>query len=149
MCADTFYKYLVRNLEARATYSRCLILAGHWKRSRDVNEAVDRPRHRHRMPITLRLSGFPRPKYRSCQISRCRGRNRLRSIAIVARRRRHFAVLLLCCPKANGTVCVIIKRHKGRSEVKRLLTIAEDSRLIAYTTREEWPYLSLSLFLLS
>lgn len=45
--------------------------------------------------------------------------------------------------------CIIIKWHKGRSEVKRLLTIAEDSRLIAHITREVTlslpPPLSLSL----
>lgn len=39
--------------------------------------------------------------------------------------------------------CIIIKRDKGRSEVKRLLTIAEDLRLIAYIIREV--ILSLSL----
>jgi len=45
--------------------------------------------------------------------------------------------------------CIIIKRDKGRSEVKRLLTIAEVSRLIAYITREVTPSLFLSFSLAS
>lgn len=101
------------------------------------------------MPITLRLSGFSRAKYRSCQISRCRGRNRLRSIAIVAPATLHRPSVMLSKGERYRLHldCIIIKRHKGRSEVKRLLTIAEDSRLIAYITREVTLYIYVYLFL--
>lgn len=141
----------MRNLEARATYPESLILAGHCI-GRDQETSMG-------LSIVLVIVNACQ-SHSGCPVSQERSTVRVRSRVVeeeiaygrlLLSRRRHFTVLLLCYPKANGTVfhldCIIIKRHKGRSEVKRLLTIAEDSRLIAYITREVTLYIYVYLFL--
>lgn len=129
-----FNKCLVRNLETRATYSE------RYNISRIVEEIKRRQRgcrlsssslsNANHTPV-VRFLKSEVPFVSDLALSRKKSPTVDRHCRTVPATLRRPPVMLSKGERYRLD-CIIIKRDKGRSEVKRLLTIAEDSRLIAY-----------------
>lgn len=128
-------------------------LAGHPSREESTSEKLSIVLVIVTAPITARLSVFRHSRYRLRRVSRSCLRKEIgpqsrsplsRSESATLRCRPSLPPPLLPVTPSEGERyrrlraspgCIIIKRYKGRREVRRLLTIAEDARLIARITR--------------